>query len=195
MQKAAGLLAFLAFSLPAAAAPEGYTLDPYHTFVHFAIDHNDFSTIWGRFDKSSGKFTIDREAKTGTLDLAIETSSVSTGDSARGDRPRSRDEHLRSPDFFNCAEFPRMIYKASAVRFNGDAPAEIRGNLTLLGVTKPVALAIDRWRCAPHPVTKRWTCGGNALGTLKRTDFGMKWGVPVAGDDVRIVVTFEAFRD
>lgn len=189
------LLILTLLPLAAHAAPESYTFDPYHTFVHFAIDHNDFSTIWGRFDKSAGKFTIDRQAHTGTLDFSVETASVSTGDSARGDRPRSRDEHLRSPDFFNAAEFPRMNFKSSAVKFKGETPVEVQGHLTLLGVTKPVTLTIDRWRCAPHPVTKRWICGGNATGSLKRTDFGMKWGVPVAGDDVRIVVTFEAFRD
>jgi polyisoprenoid-binding protein YceI len=189
------LLMLSLLPLAAHAAPESYTFDPHHTFVHFAIDHNDFSTIWGRFDKSSGKFTLDRQAQTGTLDFSVETGSVSTGDSVRGNRPRSRDEHLRSPDFFNSAEFPQMNFKAGAVKFSGETPVEVRGLLTLLGVTKPLTLSVDRWRCAPHPVTKRWICGGNATGALKRTDFGMKWGVPVAGDDVRIVVTFEAFRD
>ncbi len=189
------LLILALLPLAAQATPESYTFDPYHTFVHFAIDHNDFSTIWGRFDKSSGKFTINRQAQTGSLEVSVETASVSTGDSVRGDRPRSRDEHLRSPDFFNSAEFPRMTFKGNNIRFNGETPVEVRGHLTLLGVTKPLTLTVDRWRCAPHPVTKRWICGGNATGSLKRTDFGMKWGVPVAGDDVRIVVTFEAFRD
>jgi len=195
MKTAVMYFTFAMLPLTAAAAPESYTFDPHHTFVHFAIDHNDFSTIWGRFDKSSGKFTIDRQAQTGTLDFTVETSSVTTGDNLRGDRPRSRDEHLRSADFFNAAEFPRMYYKAAYVKFNGDVPAEIRGQLTLLGVTKPLTLTVDRWKCAPHPVMKRWICGGNATGALKRTDFGMKWGVPVAGDEVKIVVTFEAFRD
>ena len=195
MRTAMLVLSFAMLPATAAAAPETYTFDPHHTFVHFGIDHNDFSTIWGRFDKSSGKFTIDRQAQSGTLEVTVETASVTTGDNVRGDRPRSRDEHLRSPDFFNSVEFPRMVYRGSSVKFNGEVPAEIRGQLTLLGVTKPVNLTVDRWRCAPHPVTKRWICGGNAAGTLKRTDFGMKWGVPVAGDDVKIVVTFEAFRD
>jgi polyisoprenoid-binding protein YceI len=195
MKIAVMYLTFAVLPTAALAAPESYTLDPYHTFVHFAIDHNDFSTIWGRFDKSSGKLTIDHQAKTGALEVAVETSSVSTGDSARGSRPRSRDEHLRSVDFFNCAEFPRMIYKGANVKFNGEVPVQIQGELTLLGVTRPVALKLDRWKCAPHPVTKRWICGGNATGAVRRTDFGMKWGVPVAGDEVRIVVTFEAFRD
>lgn len=195
MKTAMMYLTFAVLPTTAIAAPESYTLDPYHTFVHFAIDHNNFSTIWGRFDKSSGKLTIDHQAKTGALEVAVETSSVSTGDSARGSRPRSRDEHLRSVDFFNCAEFPRMLYKAANVKFNAEVPVEIQGELTLLGVTRPVILKLDRWKCAPHPVTKRWICGGNATGTVRRTDFGMKWGVPVAGDEVRIVVTFEAFRD
>jgi polyisoprenoid-binding protein YceI len=188
-------LMFTSLPLTGIAAPESYTLDPYHTFVHFAVDHNDFSTIWGRFDKSSGKFTLDREARTGTLEIAVETASVSTGDSARGNRPRSRDEHLRSADFFNAVEFPRMTYKAASVRFNRDVPAEVRGELTLLGVTKPVTLTVDRWKCASHPVTKRSVCGGNAVGSLKRTEFGMNWGVPATRDDVRILVTFEAFKD
>ncbi len=191
----ASALAFAALPLAAAAAPESYTLDPYHTFVHFAVDHNGFSTIWGRFDRSSGKFTVDRQAKSATLEVVVETASVTTGDSARGNRPRSRDEHLRSADFFNAAEFPRMTYKGGSVRFNGEVPEEIRGELTLLGVSRPVTLAVDRWKCAPHPVTKRTICGGNAVGALKRSEFGMKWGIPATGDDVKILITFEALKD
>lgn len=182
-------------SLAAPAAPDSYTLDPRHTFAHFAVEHNDFSLIWGRFDKSSGKFTIDPQGKSGTLTFSVETASLTTGDGDRGERPRSRDEHLRSPDFFNCAEFPRMTYKAADVVFNGGAPSEIRGQLTLLGVTRPVALKVDRWKCGPHPVTKRAMCGGNATGALKRSEFGMKWGIPATSDDVKIVITFEAFKD
>lgn len=195
MKKSMLGLVFATVALTCAAAPESYTLDPYHTFVHFAVDHNDFSTIWGRFDKSSGRFTIDRQARSGTLEIAVETASVSTGDSARGNRPRSRDEHLRSADFFNAVEFPRMTYKATSIRFNAEAPGEVRGELTLLGVTRPVTLTVDRWKCAPHPVTKRPICGGNATGSLKRSEFGMKWGIPATGDDVKILVTFEALKD
>lgn len=186
---------FAALAPAGLAAPESYTLDPYHTFVHFGVDHNGFSTIWGRFDRSSGKFTFDRESGKLALEVHVETASVTTGDSARGNRPRSRDEHLRSPDFFNAAEFPRMVYKATRAKFNGGVPVEILGELTLLGVTKPVALTVDRWKCAPHPVTKRPICGGNAMGGLKRSEFGMKWGIPATGDDVKINVTFEALKD
>lgn len=184
-----------ATSLQGQAAPESYTMDPYHTFVHFAVDHNDYSWIWGRFDRTSGKFTIDRQARSGTLEIEVETASVSTGDSARGNRPRARDEHLRSADFFNAVEFPRMTYKSTSVRFNAEVPVEVRGELTLLGVARPVTLTVDRWKCAPHPVTKRAICGGNATGSLKRSEFGMKWGIPATGDEVKVLVTFEAFKD
>jgi len=177
------------------AAPESYTLDPYHTFVHFGVDHNGFSTIWGRFDRSTGKFTFDRESGKLALEVNVETASVTTGDSARGNRPRSRDEHLRSPDFFNTAEFPRMVYKATNARLNGGVPVEIQGELMLLGVTRPMNLTVDRWKCASHPVTKRFICGGNAIGGLKRSEFGMKWGIPATGDDVKVIVTFEALKD
>ncbi len=185
----------LALPLAAAAAPESYTLDPYHTYPHFGVDHFGVSLMWGRFDKSSGKFTIDRAAKKGTLDLTVETASLNTVDNDKGARPRSRDEHLRSADFFNVAEFPRMTFKASDVTFNGENPAEVTGELTLLGVTKPLTLKIERWTCREHPFNKKPMCGGNASASLKRTDFGMKYAVPAVGDEIRLYVEFEGFKD
>jgi len=185
----------LAFPLTAGAAPESYTLDPYHTYPHFAVDHLGVSTMWGRFDRSSGKFTLDRAAKTGTLELVVETASLSTGDNDKGGRPRARDEHLRSADFFNVAEFPRMTFKADSAKFDGDNLAEVSGHLTLLGVTKPLVLKMERWVCKEHPRYKKPMCGGNASGLLKRTDFGMKYGVPSVGDEIRLYVEFVALRD
>ena len=185
----------LALPLAAAAAPESYTLDPYHTYPHFAVDHFGVSLMWGRFDKSSGKFTIDRAAKKGTLDLTVETASLSTGDNDKGARPRSRDEHLRSADFFNVAEFPRMTFKASDVKFSGDNPSEVAGELTLLGVTRPLTLKVERWTCRDNPFSKKPMCGGNASGSLKRTDFGMKYAVPAVGDEIRLYVEFEGYKD
>jgi polyisoprenoid-binding protein YceI len=135
----------LALPLAVLAAPESYTMDPYHTYAHFEVDHNGVSNVRGRFDKSSGKFTIDRAAKTGSVELTVETVSVSTGDNDKGARPRARDEHLRTADFFNVAEFPRMTFKSTGVKFSGDNPAKITGSLTLVGVSKPLALHVDRW--------------------------------------------------
>lgn len=190
------LVAALVCAVPLAAfaAPETYDIDPIHSFAYFAIDHLGVSTVRGRFDKSSGKFTLDRAAKTGSVEVVIDTASISTGDNVKGARPRTRDEHLRSADFFNVAEFPEMTYKSTAVKFNGDTPAEIEGQLTLLGVSKPMTLKVERWTCKDHPMRKKPMCGGDASGSFKRTDFGMKYGVPAIGDEVKISINFEAYK-
>lgn len=182
--------------LPAiAAANEGYTIDPYHTIPHFTLEYHGFGTFTGRFDRTSGKFMVDRAARKGALEFNIETASLTTGDNDRGSRPRSRDEHLRSVDFFNVAEFPRMTFRSSDVRFNGDTPAEIDGQLTLLGVTKPVTFKVDRWVCKDHAVYKKPACGGNVSAVIKRSEFGMKYGIPSISDEVKLSTLFLGFRD
>jgi len=190
------LLSVLAVAAPlaATAAPDTYVIDPIHSFAYFSIDHLGVSHVRGRFNKSSGNFTLDPAAKTAALEVVIDTASVDTGDHDKGSRPRSRDEHLRSADFFNVAEFPQMTYKSTAVKFDGAAPAEIEGQLTLLGVSKPVTLKIERWVCKDHPMRKKPMCGGDATATIKRTDFGMKYGVPAIGDAVMLSINFEAYK-
>lgn len=190
-------LAVLAVSLPLAsiAAPESYTLDSPHSISTFNVDYIGFTTIRGRFDKTSGKFIIDRAAKTGSLEYVIDTTSVNTGDIDRGSRPRTRDEHLKTPDFFNVAEFPRMTYKASNVKFTGDFPSEVQGDLTMLGVTRPVTLRVDRWKCGVNPFYKREACGGDAVAKVKRSDFGMKYAIPLLADEVTLNLSFLGFKD
>jgi polyisoprenoid-binding protein YceI len=190
-------LALLALPLAAAADVENYVIDPTHTVPYFETDHLGFATMRGRFDRASGKFSIDHAAKTGTLEIVVDTATVSTGDNERGSRPRTRDEHLRSADFFNAAEFPQMTFKSTAVKFAGDSPDTVQGNLTLLGVTKPLTLKIIRWKCGPDIRTqgKRFQCGGNATGSFKRSEFGMKYGLPTAiGDEVNLWMSFYGFK-
>jgi polyisoprenoid-binding protein YceI len=184
-------------ALGATAAPESYTIDPYHTFPYFTVNHLGFSNMMGRFDRTTGKLALDSAAKTGSIELVVETASVTTGDNDKGSRPRARDEHLRSPDFFNVAEFPRMTFKGTAAKWTGEAPGVIEGQLSLLGVTKPLNLAVESWKCGPDPRTqgKRYMCGGNASGSIKRSDFGMKFAIPGVGDDLKLYVMIEAFRD
>ncbi len=88
-----------------------------------------------------------------------------------------------------------MTFRSTSVRFSGDSPSEAEGLLTLLGVSRPMTLKIDRWMCKDHPFNKKPMCGGNASGALKRTDFGMKFGVPAVGDELRLFVEFEAYPD
>ncbi len=185
------------FALGAAAAPETFTIDPFHSHPGFVVNHLGFMDMTGRFDRMSGKITMDAAAKSGSVDLAIEAASISTGDSDKGSRPRSRDEHLRSPDFFNVAEFPRITFKGAAAKWTGDAPGAVDGQLTMLGVTRPVTLTVEKWRCGPDPRTqgKRYMCGGNASGMIKRSDFGMKFGIPGVSDEVKLMIGLEAIRD
>jgi polyisoprenoid-binding protein YceI len=191
------LLGALALALPMAAManPENYTIDPNHTYAYFEVEHLGVSIQRGRFDRSSGKFTMDRAAKTGSVELNVETASVSTGDNVKGNRPRTLDEHLRAADFFNVAEFPRMTFKSTGVKFAGDNPAEVAGTLTLLGVAKPLTLKVERWVCKDNPMSKKPMCGGNASATLKRTDWGMKYGVPAIGDEIRLWISVEGYKD
>jgi len=191
------IAAAMATPFAAAAQVENYVIDPFHTVPYFDIDHLGFATMRGRFDRATGKFSIDRAAKTGSVELEIPTATVNTGDTDRAGRPRTRDEHLKNADFFNVQEFPTMTFKSTKVVFKGDEPAAVEGNLTMLGATKPVTLHLDRWKCGPDIRTqgKRYQCGGNATGSFKRSDFGMKFGLPTAiGDEVKLWMSFYGFK-
>jgi len=189
MLKNAFAAIIISIALPLSAmAADNYTIDPAHTYPNFTISHLGFSTMHGRFDRTSGKVTLDRAAKTGSVEVAIETASISTGFA-------KRDEHLRGPDFFNAAEFPNISYKSTAVHFKGDTPVSVDGNLTISGVSKPVTLKIDAFNCGTNPMSKKDTCGAAASAQIKRSDFGVKYGLPNIGDDVKLEFEIEAIKD
>jgi len=180
----------------AVASPETYTMDPTHTTPNFSVAHFGMSTVYGQFEYATGKVTLDRAAKTGSLEVKIPTGTISTGDSKRpGSSARTRDDHLRSADFFNVAEFPDMVFKSSKLNFAGDKPESVEGTLTLLGVTKPVKLAFTHFNCGPNPFTKKDMCGADLAGSIKRSDFGMKFGLPAIGDDIKLMIAVEAYKD
>jgi len=195
MKRTLAVLIAAALPVTAMAAPETYTLDPTHTYPNFMVEHWGLSMMYGRFDKSSGKFSFDRAARTGAVEVTIETASLTTGDADKGNRARSRDEHLRQADFFNVAEFPRMTYKSTKVNFGAELPASVEGNLTLLGVTRPVTLTFERFKCGQNPFNKKDRCGGNATAKIKRSDFGMKTAIPAVGDEIALNIEFEGDRD
>ena len=189
MHKSRFVALVASFALPMSVfAADSYTIDPNHTFPRFSINHLGFSTLQGRFDKTSGTVTLDRAAKTGAVELSIESGSISTGFS-------KRDEHLRSPDFFNAVEFPAITYKSTVMHFKGDAPASVDGNLTILGVTKPVTFTIDAFNCGTNPMNKKDECGAGASAQIKRSDFGVKYGLPAIGDDVKLELEIEAIKN
>ena len=195
MKKVAFAALAAALPMTVLAAPESYTIDPTHSFVFYEVEHLGVSMQRGRFDRTSGKFTLDRAAKTGGVEFAVEAGSISSGDNVKGSRPRTLDDHLKTADFFNAAEFPRVTFKSTGVKFAGDNPAEVAGTLTMLGVSKPVTLKVERWVCKENPMSKKPMCGGNASATIKRTDWGMKYGVPAIGDEIRLWMSVEGYKD
>lgn len=176
--------------LLAQAAAEKYEIDPLHTFPNFKISHLGYSTMHGRFGSTSGTMTLDRDTMTGSVDITIEAASVSTGFS-------KRDDHLRSPDFLNANEFPEITFKASNAKLGQDGTGKVNGTLTIMGVSKPVALNVTHMHCGINPMDpkkEKFGCGFDAETTIKRSDFGVTFGLPGIGDDMAIELEVEAKR-
>jgi polyisoprenoid-binding protein YceI len=168
------------------AAPVTYTIDPTHTYPHFAINHLGFSTMHGRFNKTEGSIVIDQEAKTGSVKIVIDAESVDTGF-------KKRDDHLRSPDFLNAAEFPEIIYESNKVSIDGDT-ATVEGELTISGTTKSVTLDVSKISCGVHPFNKKEVCGFDASATISRADFGITYGSPAIGDSMTLTFEVEGIK-
>ncbi len=183
----AALVISTAFALPTAAA-DSYTVDPAHTYPNFEIEHLGFSTMHGRFGATTGKITLDPATKSGSIDITIDATSIDTGHA-------KRDAHLRSDEFFNVGKFPTLTYKATKLKFTGDKLTGADGELTLLGVARPVSLDLTAFRCGPHPMNKKPMCGANATATIKRSEFGLSTYVPAVGDEVKITIEVEAVKD
>ena len=180
--------ALLAAALPARAEPESYTLDPNHTFPAFEIGHLGYSIQRGRFNKTSGKIILDTAAKTGSAEINVEAATISTG------HPKL-EEHLKSEDFFDVAKYPQLTFRAREFSFDGDKVTSVKGDLTLHGVTQPVTLRTEYFNCANHPMTKKKVCGADFSATLRRSDFGIKTGIPLVADEVKLRINVEAIKD
>lgn len=181
-------LLLCAASTTAAMAADTYTLDPRHSFPVFEVSHYDYSLQRGRFNKTSGKVTLDMEAKTGSVDIVIDANSISMGID-------KWDEQMKSDAYFNTEKFPEIRYKSEKLLFLGDKPVTAEGTLTLVGVTKPVNITISGFKCGAHPITKKPMCGANVSAQIKRSEFGMTRALPGIGDDIKIVIAVEAFKD
>lgn len=170
MRLRSALVLYAAMAGTAAATPASYTVDPDHTHPSFEVDHLGGVSTWrGTFKKTSGSIVLDAAAKTGTVDVIIDAASIDLAH----DRLNAR---VAGPDILDTAMFPTATYKGSLGGFSNGAPTIVSGELTLHGVTKPVALTINSFKCVPHPVIKREVCGADATGTFNRADFGVDYG-------------------
>nr|WP_314899310.1 YceI family protein [uncultured Deefgea sp.] len=187
MKKIITAALFSAFAAGAFAAPEVYTIDPSHTYPTFEVNHLGYSTQRGTFEKTSGTVTLDMVKKTGAADITIDTTSLRSG-------WKKRDAHLKGEDFFHTAKFPTMTFKGQDFKFSGDKLVSAAGELTLLGVSKPVTLQVSNFKCSTHPMSKKPTCGADAMTTIKRSDFGMAAYVPAVSDEVTLRIQIEASK-
>jgi polyisoprenoid-binding protein YceI len=157
-------------SVVAVATPVKYTIDPSHTYPSFEADHMGGLSVWrGKFNNTSGNIVLDKDTKTGSIDVKIDMASVDFG----FDRMNT---HAKSPDMFDVPKYPNATYTGKLVNFKDGAPTEAEGTLTLHGVSKPVKLSINRFLCKQHPMSKKDVCGADASATLNREDFGITYG-------------------
>lgn len=175
------------FSSAAFAAPETFVIDGSHSFPRFSYSHFGFSKQLSRFNKTTGTIVLDKEAKTGSVDVTIDMKSVDTGsDIFNG--------HIQGEDFFDTAKFPTATFKSTKVNFDGDKPSSVDGNLTIKGVTKSVTLTLSSFQAMPHPMLKKDAIGANATTLVKRSDFNAGKYAPYVSDEVTIEIAVEAIN-
>jgi polyisoprenoid-binding protein YceI len=177
-----------AVTAPAFAAPETYTMDNNHTFPSFSYSHFGYTTQTSRFNKTTGTVVLDKAAKTASVNVVIDTTSVDTGSPLFNG-------HIQGEDFLSTAKYPTATFKSTKVTFDGDKPTSIDGDLTLKGVTKPVTLKITNYQLMVNPMLKKEALGANATTTVKRSDFNAGKYAPYVGDEVTINIAIEAIHE
>jgi polyisoprenoid-binding protein YceI len=176
-----------AVSASAFAGVDTYSIEPNHTFPSFEADHMGISVLRGKFTKTSGSITLDRAAKSGSLDITIDANSLDFGH-------EKLNKHAKTADMFDVEKFPTATYKSKSISFKGDVPVAVEGELTLHGVTKPVTLAINKFKCIMHPMLKREVCGADASAEFNRAEFGISYGLPLFAPEVKLAIEVEAIK-
>lgn len=170
----------------ASAAPDAYDVDAVHSTVIFRIQHMKAGYTYGRFNELSGKLVLDEaNPSASSIQVEVKATSVDTND-------KKRDDHLRSPDFFNVAQFPTMTFSSTSVKANG-TKFDVTGDLTMHGVTKSVTVAMEKTGAGSDP----WgfvRVGFEGTLTVKRSEYGMDKMLEGVGDEVRLTLAFEGAR-
>ena len=171
------------------AVPVTYQVDPAHTYPSFEADHFGGLSVWrGKFDKTSGTIVVDKEHGTGTVDLTVDTSSINFGN------PKLN-EHAKSAEMFDVAKYPTATYTGKISAFKDGMPTQVEGTFTLHGVTKPLTLTINSFKCVTVPMDKKEHCGADASASLNRADYGIAYGDKYGFKmDVKLKIQVEAVR-
>jgi len=158
-----------AASTLAAATPATYKIDPDHTYPSFEADHMGVSVWRGKMTKSSGTVTLDKTAGTGDVDVTVDLASIDFG-------LKALNHWAVGHEFFDAKRHPKAVYKGRLDAFVDGAPTQVVGELSLHGVTRPLTLKINSFKCVPHPMLRRELCGADALGVFRRDEFGLAAG-------------------
>jgi polyisoprenoid-binding protein YceI len=169
-------------------AVENFTLDPEHTFPSFEISHQGISMMRGKFNRSQGRAMLDPEKQIGAIEVRVDATSGDTGHDGLNKK-------LLGSNFFRTAQFPQIIFQSNSVEFKDGKPVAALGNLTLLGVSKPITLEIRNYACTLQFLTRRPMCGADVHTVIKRSDFGMNYGIPLIGDEVKLAIEVEGFKE
>ena len=182
-------IATLGFAAVVHAEPATYAIEPTHTSAMFEIGHMGTSTNRGRFTKTTGTVQLDKAAKTGSLDVTVDTTSLDTGTAAFT-------KHISSEEILNVAAFPTAHLVGTKFVFSADGKVtEIDGTLTLHGKTNPVVLKAQNYNCYNSPMIKKEVCGGDFDATIVRSQYGVSYGLNYGfPDSVHLVIQVEAVK-
>lgn len=187
---AASLGGLAALAAIPAAAEETYVIDPVHSQPQWEARHIGFSNQHGNFGKATGKIVLDRAAKKGSVDVVIDATSIRTYDTRL-------DAIVKGERFFNVEKYPTITFKSTALSFDGDKLVGVDGELTMLGVAKPVTLKVADFRCGEQTFNKKPMCGAEATTTIKRSEWGMTNGLNIGNpaDDIKLTLPVEAYLE
>ncbi len=178
-------IALALFSFSANAA-DSYIFDPHHTSVVWTANHFGFSNPSGKFSEVEGDLMLDeKNPAQSKVNVSVKMVNIFTGYS-------NFDNHLKGADFFNIEKFTTATFVSKKVTITGKNTAKVVGDLTLLGVTKPVTLNTKLNKIAVSPITQKRTAGFTANAVIKRSDFGLNYAIPSVGDIVKLVIEAEA---
>ncbi|GAC1324532.1 MAG: YceI family protein [Collimonas sp.] len=182
------LLLMLTLDSSACFAADRYLIDPEHTFSYFEYNHWGLSKQRNRFDTTTGSIEIDQETHSGSIDIEIDTASISTGSD-------SFNRIMRSGDFFDAANYPKISFKSSSLHFEEKLLKQVDGDLTIKGITHPVTLEISNFNCRFMLIYGKQACGANGSARILRSDYKLARYLPFVSDAVTLHISVEAIKE
>jgi len=176
----------LAFTSDVNAKVADYEFDTVHSQIIFKINHLGYSNSYGKFRAFEGTLSFDPEDwSTAKTEVSINTKSIDLEN-------KKWNDHMRNPDFFDVEQYPAMTFKSTKLEKTGEDTGKLHGDLTILDKTLPITLDLTLNQAGIHPMSEKPHVGFSATGTIKRSEWGMEYGVPAVGDDVHIIIEVEA---